>query len=85
MQNIDSTVAAVHPFEALNLAAVTESGDYGADCLAGRDQAARALNYMNANSCPTMLGHLVEAMIARGRFSGLEVGFFQAISERATV
>jgi hypothetical protein len=62
---------------------VTAAGDYAADCNTGVQLAEEFLRHLNRNRelCRTSeLGWIVRDMIAKGRFTGLEVGFFSRIS-----
>jgi hypothetical protein len=57
------------------------SGDYGADCAHGEREAEAFLLRLNTARKFFILGWMVRDMIARGRFSGIEAGFFHRISE----
>jgi hypothetical protein len=57
------------------------SGDYGADCSAGEEEAEAFLRRLSWEQKLYALGWLVRDMIARGRFTGIEAGFFHRISE----
>lgn len=59
-----------------------ETGDYAADCDEGTRLAEQFLRDLNADPEHRLplLGWLVRDMIAKGRFGGLEVGFFDRIS-----
>jgi hypothetical protein len=57
-------------------------GDFGADCEAGERRAEEFLRYLNRDPevYDPALGWIVEAMIAKGCFGALEIGFFSRIS-----
>ncbi len=59
---------------------VEETGDFVADCNEGVRLAEEFLRELNAKNSMAKLGWIVRDMIAKGRFSGLEVGFFSRIS-----
>jgi hypothetical protein len=56
------------------------TGDYLIDCGAGARLAEEFLRYHNATREHFILGWIVRDMIAKGRFTGVEVGFFRRIS-----
>jgi hypothetical protein len=62
---------------------VAGTGDYGLDCELGTGMAHRAIAYMRENNVPHLLTWVVESMIERGDFSGIEVGFLQTIASAA--
>lgn len=62
---------------------ITDTGEWAADCTAGRAAAAELMRVMHFQDAPMLLGHVIKAMMARGRWSGVEVGFAHAIAERA--
>lgn len=79
------------PFEALSFVAPSgslwapdRSGNYAEDCQLGRFYARELIGYIRLRNCPPLLGHVCQAMSAAD-WSGVEVGFFQEISEAATV
>jgi hypothetical protein len=57
------------------------SGDYAADCKRGREIAVDLMRKMYFENAPLLLGNTAKAITERGRFDGLEIGFFQAIAE----
>lgn len=59
------------------------TGDYSADCEAGVGAAIELQDFMRTQDAPFMLGHVLQAMIAKGRWSGVEVGFAQAMAQAA--
>lgn len=50
----------------------------------GRKRAEELIQYMSDNRCPVMLGHICEAIIKKGIYGALEIGFFNAISQATT-
>lgn len=62
---------------------LAESGDWSADNRTGRQAAADLLRVMTFQDAPPLLGFVVKAVMAKGRFGGVEVGFCQAIAEAA--
>ena len=65
-----------------DLWAIEATGDYAADNAAGRAAAAELTRVMFFSDAPFLLGHVVKAMIAKGRFGGVEIGFCHAVAER---
>ena len=59
------------------------SGNYGSDNTKGHDYADEVLEYMRQHDYPGLLGHVTKAMIAHGKFGGVEVGFCERVSWRA--
>lgn len=57
------------------------TGDYAEDCQLGRFYAQELLGYIRIRDCPPMLSHVCKAISDRGEWSGVEIGFFQEISE----
>jgi hypothetical protein len=57
------------------------SGNYGADCTVGEEEAETFLRRLSWEQKLYALGWLVRDMIARGRFTGVEAGFFHRISQ----
>lgn len=47
----------------------------------GRELALQAIEHMRLTGSPNYLGLVVKEMIERGRFTGVEVGFFHVIAE----
>lgn len=46
----------------------------------GRDRAAQAIDYMQANDAPMLLGHVMNAISKQGHWGALEVGFCHGIA-----
>ena len=66
--------------------AVDASGDWSADCKKGREVASTLMGVMyplDEAGPPNeiLLGYVARAIIEKGRYSGVEVGFFQEIAE----
>lgn len=61
-----------------------ETGNWSDDCAAGRAAGADLLRVMAANELPPLLGIVMRAMVQKGRFGGVEVGFCQVIGEAAS-
>jgi hypothetical protein len=59
---------------------VVETGDWGKDNRVGRELAAATVARMRENDAPHELGHLMKSLIEKGRYGGVEVGFFLAIA-----
>ena len=57
------------------------TGDWTIDCATGRGYAEEMLNCIRTKQNPTGLGHIVKAMVGHGQWGGVEVGFFQRVSE----
>jgi hypothetical protein len=58
-------------------------GSAAADNALGRDRADELVTYMRDHDAPMVLGFVVQAMIARGRFGAIEVGFHNQVSLHA--
>jgi len=58
---------------------IVETGDWAADNRAGREAAIICIRHMVENGTPNHLCQVVRGMISKGRFGGVEVGFFTAI------
>lgn len=52
------------------------TGSYADDNAVGRERAEEVVAYMRDNGAPMVVGHIVQAIVARGIYGGLEVGFF---------
>ena len=65
--------------------AVEGSGEWGADNATGRGHADALIADMKATDFPGTLAHVVHAMIDRGTFGGVEVGFLNQIAQRTLV
>jgi len=59
---------------------IPATGNYERDCAEGERLASEYVLRMQMHPRPGMLGWIVRDMIAKGRFSGVEVGFFQGLS-----
>ena len=57
------------------------SGVWANDNATGRNMAEGLLDQMRSGDNPALLGHVVKSMIASGGYTGVEVGFFQRLSE----
>jgi hypothetical protein len=64
---------------------IPETGDYGVDNGIGHRAAFELVEYMKSagDGSQFMLGSVVESMIEKGRFGGVEVGFLQVFGELA--
>jgi hypothetical protein len=62
---------------------IPSTGDWSIDNAAGRARAAAVLAHMRARGTPVLLGHVMKAMAASGRWTGVEVGFCASIAEAA--
>jgi hypothetical protein len=58
----------------------TEPMGYGAANQVGRDRAADLVEVMRRTATPALLGHVIEAIVRKGIYGGVEVGFFHALS-----
>lgn len=58
-------------------------GSAAADNALGRDRANELVAYMRDHDAPMVLGFVVQAMIARGRFGPVEIGFHNQVSLHA--
>jgi len=56
------------------------TGDFSVDCELGSALALRALEYISRDTGSSILGWIIQGMIQRGRFSGIEIGFMHAIA-----
>jgi len=65
-----------------SLWAPDRTGNYADDCDRGRAYARELITYMRLRDAPMMLGYVSRA-IGAGEWSGVEVGFFQELAERA--
>lgn len=63
---------------------IAPSGDYAVDCQSGRSAALELNRYMTLRNLPNLLSSVARAMMGHGRYVGLEVGFFQQVSEDLT-
>lgn len=67
----------------LDLWLVQETGDWNRDNAQGRGFADQCVEHMRENDAPMVLGYVVEAMLHKGRYGGVEVGFFHRIAQIA--
>ena len=58
-----------------------ETGDWGEDNLLGRRMARQCIQTMREQEAPLLLGAVVREVVAKGRYGGIEIGFFQEIAE----
>ena len=58
------------------------TGDWQSDCSAGREIGRMTVEECAAGANPLPLGALVQAMVERGAWSGIEVGVCAAIGMR---
>lgn len=56
------------------------TNDWAHDLVQGRSYAEEMVFFMRNSGHPTLLQHVVKAMIAHACWSGVEVGFFQYLS-----
>lgn len=63
--------------------AIVPTGDWAADNEAGIAAAIELQDYMRAQDAAFMLSHVLRSMAAKGRWSGVEVGFAQAMAQAA--
>jgi len=66
-----------------DLWATSETGNWSADNRAGASYAVALLDYMRERGAPNMLGSVVRAMIDKGHYGGVEVGFLHAVATAA--
>ena len=58
------------------------TGDYVADAALGRSLADEVANVIRTTANPAAFVRIVEAIVKRGEFDGVEVGFFTGLSEK---
>ncbi len=61
----------------------SEDPDWSLSNQKGREYADRVVEMMNDENNPTTLGRVAKAMIERGRYGGVEVGFFTMLAIHA--
>lgn len=61
--------------------AIDPCRDYSADCQRGREAAVELQHHMCFGQVPTLLGTVARAISEKGRWTGLEVGFFHQLGE----
>lgn len=66
-----------------NFWAIVPTGDYSADCEAGTAAAIELQGFMRDHAAPFVLGHVLRSMVEKGDWSGVEVGFAQAMAQAA--
>ena len=69
--------------EIVSFAQMTETGDYGADCGAGRLMADALIKRMADTDGTVALGAVVHEMIKSGRWGAVHIGFFQRLADRS--
>lgn len=57
------------------------TGDWVTDTAVGKEYADEAVRCIRNKQNPSALGHLIKAMIGKGGYTGVEVGFFHRMSE----
>lgn len=57
------------------------TGEWGADTARGKGYADEAVACIKRHNNPTAFGHVIKAMIGKGSWSGVEVGFFHRFCE----
>jgi len=61
---------------------VEPTHDYQADCATGRSYFVQLYRAMQSN--PTLYNSVVQAIVLRAQWTGVEIGFFQAASNELT-
>jgi hypothetical protein len=64
--------------------APARTGEYAKDCQMGRLYARELLQFMQTRGYPPFLGHVFQAMVTRGKFEGVEIGFCNEIALQAS-
>lgn len=59
------------------------SGNYSLDNKIGRTHADQCVDLMRRQNNPALLGQVVRAMVDKGRFGGVEVGFMNRVADHA--
>lgn len=59
----------------------TRTGDHAKDCATGRTYGVQMLDLMRRQSNPVLLGQVTQGIVSGGIYSGVEIGFMQAIAE----
>jgi len=57
------------------------SDDWHDDTVRGRAYADEVIAFIREHRNPTILGHVIKAMIGKGGYTGVEVGFFHRLSD----
>ena len=63
---------------------ITESGDWGKDCAAGRRAADRVMRYVQETGYAPALGIVAKAIMERGRWGAVETGYFTRLASHLT-
>lgn len=66
---------------ALDYWAPEVTDDWLVDNNRGKEYADEMISRLRAYGSPTCVGHIIKAMIGKGGYTGVEVGFFHRISE----
>jgi len=61
---------------------VESSGDYSKDCATGRHHFDQLLRAIDASGNLLLLSRVIEGQVKAGHWSGIEIGFTQAMAER---
>ena len=80
MKNLDYPSFVKRSSAGLNLWAPVVTEEWQTDMVQGRSYAQELVSHMRETGHPTLLNHVVKAMVGHGMWSGVEVGFFQQIS-----
>ncbi len=64
---------------ALDLWSPADAGSYRQGNDIGRSRADELVQYMRDNQAPMVLGHVVQAIVARGEYGAIEIGFFNQL------
>lgn len=62
---------------------IGETGDYEADFRLGKMLAERYIDLLASDDFMPLLGVIVQDMIRKGRFAGVEIGFLHLVEEHA--
>lgn len=62
---------------------VEETGDWSEDNAIGREYGRQVVDTMQALDAPILLGRVIESMVERGKYGGIEVGFLAYIGAAA--
>ena len=84
MTNVENEYAIPSFVQGQDYWPLPETGNWSADCAAGRAAGADLLRVMFFQDASPMLGFVVRAMVEKGRFGGVEAGFCQVIAEAVT-
>lgn len=64
--------------------AIHPTGNYAADCETGNACFDEIQRHAETTDSPTMIAHVVQAMINKGRVSGVEIGFLNSMAMQVT-